>query len=175
MPQFRKKYGEELPNGTYQVTAPWQAGLSNGAVVGEVIGLMINGWVSERFGYRYTVIACLTLITGFIAIFFTAEHVWAIEIAEILCGVPWGVFQTVSSYPRPVEGDLVLWWHCLSDQDVTQDLTHVSDSHTADNYLRFRSLSGRPSWLLDDLGELLLGSRSSHWCRNCQVDDQQNR
>lgn len=39
MPQFRKKYGEQLPDGTYQVTAPWQAGLSNGAVVGEIVCL----------------------------------------------------------------------------------------------------------------------------------------
>jgi hypothetical protein len=37
MPQFRKKYGEELPDGTYQISAPWQAGLSNGAVVGEIV------------------------------------------------------------------------------------------------------------------------------------------
>ena len=29
-PQFNKKYGEQLPNGTYQVPARWQAGLSNG-------------------------------------------------------------------------------------------------------------------------------------------------
>lgn len=37
MPQFQRKYGEQLPDGTYQVTAPWQAGLSNGAVVGEIV------------------------------------------------------------------------------------------------------------------------------------------
>ena len=52
---------------------------------------MINGWVSEKFGYRYTVIACLTLVTGFIAIFFTAQSVEVLQVAEILCGVPWGV------------------------------------------------------------------------------------
>ncbi|PQE07477.1 maltose permease MAL61 protein [Rutstroemia sp. NJR-2017a BBW] len=28
-PQFNKKYGEQLPDGTYQVPARWQAGLSN--------------------------------------------------------------------------------------------------------------------------------------------------
>ena len=28
-PVFNKKYGQELPDGTYQVPAPWQAGLSN--------------------------------------------------------------------------------------------------------------------------------------------------
>ena len=95
-PQFNKKYGQQLPDGTYQVPAPWQAGLSNGANVGEIIGLFINGWVSERFGYRYTVMTCLTLIIAFTAIFFTAQSVVALQVAEILCGIPWGVFQTLT-------------------------------------------------------------------------------
>lgn len=95
-PQFNKKYGEMLPDGTYQVPARWQAGLSNGANVGEIIGLFINGYVSERFGYRYTVMTCLTLIIAFTAIFFTAQSVIDIQVAEILCGIPWGVFQTLT-------------------------------------------------------------------------------
>ena len=95
-PQFNRKYGKKLPNGTYQVPAPWQAGLSNGANCGEIIGLFINGWVSERFGYRYTVMTCLILIVAFTAIFFTAQSVVAIQVAEILCGIPWGVFQTLT-------------------------------------------------------------------------------
>ncbi|KAM3072673.1 hypothetical protein ACMFMF_007008 [Clarireedia jacksonii] len=41
-PQFNQKYGEQLPDGSYQVPARWQAGLSNGANVGEIIGLFIN-------------------------------------------------------------------------------------------------------------------------------------
>lgn len=95
-PQFNKKYGTLQADGSYQVSAPWQAGLSNGANVGEFIGLLINGWVSERFGYRYTVMACLTLIIAFTAIFFTAADVIALEVAEVLCGIPWGVFQTLT-------------------------------------------------------------------------------
>jgi SP family general alpha glucoside:H+ symporter-like MFS transporter len=59
---------------------------------------MINGYVSERFGYRYTVMTCLALIIAFTAIFFTAKDVIAIQVAEILCGIPWGVFQTRNSY-----------------------------------------------------------------------------
>lgn len=31
-PQFNKKYGQQLSDGTYQVPAPWQAGLSNVSV-----------------------------------------------------------------------------------------------------------------------------------------------
>jgi SP family general alpha glucoside:H+ symporter-like MFS transporter len=102
----------QLPSGEYQVPARWQAGLSNGANVGEVIGLFINGYVSERFGYRYTVMTCLVLIIGFTAIFFTAQSVIDLQVAEILCGIvstfppllrccanrmqPWGVFQTLT-------------------------------------------------------------------------------
>ncbi|TVY51961.1 Maltose permease MAL61 [Lachnellula cervina] len=95
-PQFNKKYGKELPDGTYQVPPAWQAGLSNGANVGEIIGLFINGYVSERFGYRYTVMTCLTLIIAYTAIFFTAKDVVSLQVAEILCGIPWGVFQTLT-------------------------------------------------------------------------------
>jgi fucose permease len=58
-----------------------------GANVGEIIGLFINGWVSERFGYRYTVMTCLVLIVGFTAIFFTAQSVIDLQVAEILCGI----------------------------------------------------------------------------------------
>ncbi|KAI0376915.1 sugar transporter [Hypomontagnella monticulosa] len=99
-PQFNQKYGvattDSSGNVTYQVPAAWQAGLSNGAVVGEIIGLLINGWVSERFGYRYTVISCLVLVIAFTAIFFTAQTVVHLQVAEILCGIPWGVFQTLT-------------------------------------------------------------------------------
>jgi MFS transporter, SP family, general alpha glucoside:H+ symporter len=115
MPQFNRQFGEQIDDGSYQVPAPWQAGLSNGAVVGEIIGLTINGYVSEKFGYRYTVIACLTLVCGFIAIFFTADTVEQLQVGEILCGVPWGVFQTLTiTYasevcPVALRGYLTTW------------------------------------------------------------------
>lgn len=64
---------------------------------------MLNGWVSERIGYRYTVMASLALVIGFTAIFFTAPNVQVLLVAEILCGIPWGVFQTLTiSYAAEV-------------------------------------------------------------------------
>jgi SP family general alpha glucoside:H+ symporter-like MFS transporter len=62
-------------------------GPNQGANVGELIGLLINGWVSERFGYRWTVIACLMLINAWTALFFTAQNVQTLLAAEILCGI----------------------------------------------------------------------------------------
>jgi SP family general alpha glucoside:H+ symporter-like MFS transporter len=69
--------------------------LSNGANVGEIIGLFINGWVSERFGYRYTVMTCLVLIIAITAVFFTAQNLVSILVAEILCGIPWGMSRSL--------------------------------------------------------------------------------
>ncbi|KAM0429785.1 hypothetical protein ACHAPT_006391 [Fusarium lateritium] len=94
-PQFNRKYGNLTKNGDYQVSAAWQAGLSNGANCGSIIGLLINGWASERFGYRYTIMACLVWLTGFITLFFMAQNVQTLLAAEILCGIPWGIFQTI--------------------------------------------------------------------------------
>lgn len=93
---FNQKYGTRLADGTYQVSAAWQSGLSNGANVGELIGLLINGFVSERFGYRWTCIVCLGLICAWTSLFFTAQNVQTLLAAEILCGIPWGVFQTLT-------------------------------------------------------------------------------
>ena len=58
-----------------------------------MIGLFINGYVSERFGYRWTLLGSLIWLTGFIALFFTADNVLTLLAAEILCGIPWGIFQ----------------------------------------------------------------------------------
>ncbi|KAI0470641.1 sugar transporter [Xylariaceae sp. FL0804] len=121
-PAWNRKYGQPYTaqDGSvdYQVPAAWQSGLSNGAVVGEIIGLMINGWVSERFGYRYTVMACLGLLVAFTAILFTAPSVAQLQAGEVLCGVPWGVFQTLTvTYaaevcPLPLRGYLTTYINC---------------------------------------------------------------
>ena len=97
-PVFTKKYGELKPGGTtYQIPAPWQAGLSNGARVGEILGLFINGIISDRFGFKKTMIGTLALLTALIFIPFFAQNIETLEIGEILMGIPWGVFQTLTT------------------------------------------------------------------------------
>ena len=76
MPQFDKRYGG--PAGvvdgvqTYQIGAAWQSALSNGGQVGSIIGLFANGIISERIGYRKTMIGALCLIICFIFLNFFA-------------------------------------------------------------------------------------------------------
>ena len=58
-PSFQVKYGQLLPDGTYGLSAPWQAALSNGINVGAIFGLFLNGIISERYGYRKTMVGAV--------------------------------------------------------------------------------------------------------------------
>lgn len=49
-PPFNQKYGEPTGDGTYQVPARWQAGLSNGAQCGQIIGLLSKAPRSGEHG-----------------------------------------------------------------------------------------------------------------------------
>jgi SP family general alpha glucoside:H+ symporter-like MFS transporter len=97
LPQFNQKFGIQVPDGSYEVPASWKSGLSNGALVGEIIGLQINGIVSEKYGYRKTMMISLFLMICLIFIPFFAPNVQTLLAGEILCGIPWGVFQTLTT------------------------------------------------------------------------------
>lgn len=97
LPQFNKKYGQLQPDGSYAVTAPWRSGLSNGALCGEILGLFITGIVQDRFGYRKTILGALGMVVCFIFIVFFAQNIEMLLAGEILCGIPWGVFQTLTT------------------------------------------------------------------------------
>lgn len=94
---FQKAFGEQLQDGTYQLTAAWRAGLSNGALVREILGLFINGIICDRFGYRRTIMGALTLVVCFVFIVFFASSLPMLLVGEILLGIPWGVFQTLTT------------------------------------------------------------------------------
>ncbi|PNY24100.1 General alpha-glucoside permease [Tolypocladium capitatum] len=96
-PPFQRKFGVEQPDGTYQLTAAWQSGLSNGTLCGQILGLFANGIIADRFGYRKTLIGALTGCIAFIFIIFFSGSLVQLLIGEILIGIPWGVFQTLST------------------------------------------------------------------------------
>ncbi|KAH8721754.1 general substrate transporter [Ilyonectria robusta] len=96
-PPFQKKFGELQPDGSYQLTAAWQSGLSNGTLCGQILGLFVNGIIADRFGYRKTLIGALGGCICFIFIIFFSESLVQLLIGEILIGIPWGVFQTLTT------------------------------------------------------------------------------
>lgn len=42
-PVFKRRFGQLTPNAGYEITTSWQSALTNGAVVGEILGLFFNG------------------------------------------------------------------------------------------------------------------------------------
>ncbi|ORX38083.1 general substrate transporter [Kockovaella imperatae] len=114
-PEFQRTFGVLQPSGDYQIPAPWQAGLSNASACGSIIGLMLNGYLAERIGYRYTMIASLAWLACFIFLFFFAKSLGMLVAAEVLCGIPWGILQTLTtSYasevaPLALRGFLTTW------------------------------------------------------------------
>lgn len=94
---FQRQFGEQLPDGSYQVTAAWQAGFTNSAIVGEMLGLMINGVIADRYGFKKTMIGALAATTALIFIPFFAASPIQLLFGLILMGVPWGVFQTLTT------------------------------------------------------------------------------
>lgn len=95
-PEFAKKFGQLNSDASYGLTAAWQSGLSNAMTVGQILGLFANGIISERFGYKKTMIGSLTLTMAFIFILFFAQNVQMLLVGEILLGLPLGVFQTLT-------------------------------------------------------------------------------
>lgn len=97
-PAFKQRYGVYLPDkGDFEIPAAWQAGLTNGARAGEIIGLFINGYISEAIGYRYTFMASLAAMTMLIFIPFFAPSLAVLQLGQVLIGIPWGVFQTLTT------------------------------------------------------------------------------
>ncbi|KAM0255861.1 hypothetical protein ACHAQJ_005366 [Trichoderma viride] len=93
-PAFQQAFGQEVKPGSYQISAPWQTGLSNGSSAGQLLGLLLAGYVSERFGFRKTMLVGLTTVIGFIFVTFFAPSLAVLEIGQVLFGIPLGLFQT---------------------------------------------------------------------------------
>lgn len=97
LPAFQKRFGQQIGPDEYVITAAWQTGISNAVQIGQILGLMINGWACDRFGYKKTIAFSLVTICAFIFITFFATSLGMLLAGELLCGLPWGVFQTLTT------------------------------------------------------------------------------
>ena len=104
LPIFCERFGTyDTSSKVWEISAKWQIGLSMCVNCGEIIGLQMSGWFADRFGYRYTLIASMGLLAAFTFIIFFAKDIAMIAVGQILCGIPWGFFQTLAvSYASEV-------------------------------------------------------------------------
>lgn len=63
---------------------------------GQIIGLYLNGWVSDAIGYKRSMVVSQILMISLIFIVFFAKNIQMILAGQILMGLPWGVFQTLT-------------------------------------------------------------------------------
>jgi MFS family permease len=71
-----------------------------GSAVGSIFGLIANGFLCDIFGYKKVMVFALTLMTLFIFVPFFAPNIIVLEVGQCLCGIPWGIFQTLGKVLR---------------------------------------------------------------------------
>jgi SP family general alpha glucoside:H+ symporter-like MFS transporter len=103
-PAFAKRFGELNPaNNVYEIPTRWQTALGVSTQIGNILGLQLTGVLSERFGYRITMLVALIALTGFLFIQFFAVNLPMLLVGYLLLGFPWGTFQTMTvSYAAEV-------------------------------------------------------------------------
>ncbi|CAO1633459.1 unnamed protein product [Parajaminaea phylloscopi] len=94
---FLERFGDVVVDGKKAISAPWQTGLSNSALVGEVAGLFLMGWLSDKIGYRWTYMGAMVVMAATIFAPVFAQTLPQLSVGEILMGVPWGIFQTLTT------------------------------------------------------------------------------
>lgn len=98
LPSFLNRFGDQtLADGTKTISASWRSGLGNAAGVGEILGLMATGILQDHFGYKKTIAGALIAVTCLLFLLFFAVNLPMLLVGEILCGLPWGVFQTITT------------------------------------------------------------------------------
>ncbi|KAM0547302.1 hypothetical protein ACHAPJ_010437 [Fusarium lateritium] len=97
-PQFQIKYGEYVGrSGTgYQLTAAWQAGLSNASGVGAFFGALLNGYFVNKFGHKNVMLIALVWLSVFIFMTFFASTASILCAGQALSGLSWGIFATTA-------------------------------------------------------------------------------
>ncbi|KAH8673385.1 general substrate transporter [Xylariales sp. PMI_506] len=91
--QFKKQFGT-IDSGVLEVSATWQTGIQQAMAVGELIGLAIAGALADRFGWKPILSGMMIMLTGCLFLFAFAKDLGMIVAAMVMCGIPWGAFQT---------------------------------------------------------------------------------
>jgi SP family general alpha glucoside:H+ symporter-like MFS transporter len=114
-PAYLKKFGWPDARGKQHVPASWQSAISNGNNIGSIVGLLLNGFLQSRYGSRKVYMGAMAMMGVTIFTLFFAVNVQMLFAANILCGIPWGIFQTLTTAyaaeicPAAMRGYLTAW------------------------------------------------------------------
>lgn len=94
---YNSKCSTDL-NQRCELPASWQTMLVDIPMVGQMIGIALNGWATDRFGYRLTFIVAVTAAAAFNFLnFFSSASLPLFLVGQTLTGIPYGVFQVLAA------------------------------------------------------------------------------
>ncbi|KAJ5935783.1 hypothetical protein N7466_005330 [Penicillium verhagenii] len=138
-PAFQKQFGHETKTpGAYQLEPKWQTALGLASPLGNIVGIYINAFLTERWGHKKTCLGTLGFLVAVLFMPFFSKRVEVLFVGELLCGLAWGVFTTLApayaSEVAPVvlrsylETYVVLCWGI--GQFVATGILDSLDKHT---------------------------------------------
>lgn len=93
LPAFYNVYGVIDPATGGKVIAPrWQSALQVSGQLGALIGVFVAGPLTGWVGYRWANMTGLMLLNIFIFIFYFGDSLPVYFVAQLLEGIPWGIF-----------------------------------------------------------------------------------
>jgi SP family general alpha glucoside:H+ symporter-like MFS transporter len=97
-PSFAKRYGQyQADSGTWVIPANWQVALSDVGNIGNVVGLLLMGALTDRLGHRLVIMIGLIVMVALNFVTFFAPNVQVLTAAMALGGIPTGVFGILGS------------------------------------------------------------------------------
>jgi SP family general alpha glucoside:H+ symporter-like MFS transporter len=114
-PAYLARFGWPDANGDLHISTAWQGAIGAGNNCGSIIGLLLNGYFQSRFGSRKVYLGAMVLMAATIFVLFFSTNVQMLLAGNILCGVPWGIFQTLTTAyaaeicPAAMRGYLTAW------------------------------------------------------------------
>jgi SP family general alpha glucoside:H+ symporter-like MFS transporter len=96
LPKFKHDFGvlidAGLPTEQYVIETGWQSALQVSGQLGALIGVFLAGPLTSRIGYRWATLTGLMLLNVFIFAFYFADSLAVMFVAQLLEGIPWGIF-----------------------------------------------------------------------------------
>jgi MFS transporter, SP family, general alpha glucoside:H+ symporter len=96
--QFQKAYGQyqgvdaTTGKAKWNIPPAWTSAFSCSGQLGALIGVFVAGPLTSTVGYRWATIIGLMLLNAFIFVFYYGNSLGVFFAAQILEGIPWGIF-----------------------------------------------------------------------------------
>lgn len=86
-PAFARSFGHyDASTKSYQIEGKWQAAMGSGPQAGAIVGALLNGYLTPKFGFRPMFFVGLVLMISFVFVSFFGFSVELQAVGQILCG-----------------------------------------------------------------------------------------